>query len=233
MGPDASLIDAIAVTEPRKASLYFDIKRNTLDDGPGIRSVVFFKGCPLSCTWCQNPESINTGYELSYDAEKCISCHDCADACPEQAIDLSSPDKIIRDKCTQCFKCVDVCPSGALERCGNDIDMDHLVEKVLEDEAFFEASGGGVTVSGGEALMQMDSVGELFSRLKQRNVHTLIQTAGLFNYKVFENLVLPYTDTIYFDLKLMDSDAHKQYCGVPNHSIHENFRRSRPWHGIR
>ena len=225
MGPDASLIDAIAVTEPRKASLYFDIKRNTLDDGPGIRSVVFFKGCPLSCTWCQNPESINTGYELSFDAEKCIGCKDCGDACPEQAIDFSSPDKIIRDKCTQCFKCVEVCPSGALERCGNDIDMDRLVDKVLEDEAFFEASGGGVTVSGGEALMQMESVGELFARLKEKDVHTLIQTAGLFNYKTFESLVLPYTDTIYYDLKLIDSDAHKQYCGVPNRSIIENFKK--------
>lgn len=225
MKPDASLIDAIAVTEPRKASLYFDIKRNTLDDGPGIRSVVFFKGCPLSCTWCQNPESINTGYELSFDAEKCISCNDCVDACPEGAIDITVPDKILRDKCTQCFKCVDVCPSGALERCGNDIEMDKLVEKVMEDAAFFEASGGGVTVSGGEALMQMESVGELFSRLKEHSIHTLIQTAGLFSFKVFERLVLPYTNTVYYDLKLIDSDAHKEYCGVPNHSIIQNFEK--------
>lgn len=223
MQPDANLIDAVPVTEPRKASLYFDIKRNTLDDGPGIRSVVFFKGCPLSCTWCQNPESINTGYELSFDQEKCIECKDCDEACPEQAIDFSFPERIIRDKCTQCFKCVDVCPSGALERCGDTIEMDQLLEKVLEDQAFFETSGGGVTVSGGEALMQMESVGELFSRLKDKGIHTLIQTAGLFNYKIFEKLVLPNTDTIYFDLKLINSDAHSKYCGVPNHSIIENF----------
>lgn len=227
MRPDASLINSITITEPRKASLYFDIKRNTLDDGPGIRSVVFFKGCPLSCTWCQNPESINTGYELSFDAEKCIECNECVSACPEGAIDPETPGKILRDKCTQCFECVDVCPSGALEQIGQDTeDLDALVDKVLEDSAFFEASGGGVTVSGGEALMQMETVGEFFKKIKEReDIHTLIQTAGLFNYKSFEKLVLPYTNTIYFDLKLIDSDDHLTYCGVKNEPIIENFKK--------
>ena len=226
MRPDASLINAINVTEPRKASLYFDIKRNTLDDGPGIRSVLFLKGCPLSCTWCQNPESINTGYELSFDAEKCISCNECVSACPDNAIDPEMPGKILRDKCTQCFKCVDVCPSGALEQIGRDTnDMDALADQVLQDADFFEMSGGGVTVSGGEALMQMDTVAAFFKRVKEKNIHTLIQTAGLFNYKTFEKEVLPYTDTIYFDLKLIDSDDHLTYCGVKNEPIIENFKK--------
>ena len=224
MRPDAQLIGSVAITEPRKASLFFDIKRNTLDDGPGIRSVVFFKGCPLACTWCQNPESINTGYELSFDAEKCIDCHACVTACPEQAIDPKAPGKILRDKCTQCFQCVDVCPSGALEPIGRRAEIDDLVAEVLQDQAFFETSGGGVTVSGGEALMQMDTVAALFVRLKAHNIHTLIQTAGLFNYSTFEKRVLPYTDTIYFDLKLIDSHDHKTYCGVPNETILNNFK---------
>lgn len=225
MRPDANLIGSVPQTEPKKASLFFDIKRNTLDDGPGIRSVVFFKGCPLSCTWCQNPESINTGYELSFDVEKCINCHDCVSACPEGAIDITEPDRIVRDKCTYCFKCVDVCPSGALEPVGQLVEMDALVDKVLQDKAFFETSGGGVTVSGGEAMMQMDNVSELFKRLKKHDIHTLIQTAGLFNYNKFEVQILPYTDTVYFDLKLIDSDEHKKYCGVPNESILANFKK--------
>lgn len=218
-------INVVNISPPcrSKADLIFDIKRNSLDDGPGIRSVVFFKGCPLSCDWCQNPESIDTGFELLFDAEKCIDCDDCVRICPANAIDKNRTDPIVREACTQCFDCVQACPSGALEVVGRDLAVDELTREVLADQPFFEASGGGVTVSGGEPLMQMDRVAELFKRLSQQNIHTLIETSGFFNFRAFEKKVLPYTNTVYMDIKLMQSAAHKRYCGVPNEVILSNF----------
>lgn len=219
-------INVVNVSQPprSKANLIFDVKRNSLDDGPGIRSVVFFKGCPLSCGWCQNPESIDTGFELLFDAEKCIHCNDCVRVCPENAIDKNRADPIVRNACTLCLECVQECPSCALEVVGRDLPVDDLIREVLQDQAFFSVSGGGVTVSGGEPLMQMDTVSELFKRLKQKGIHTLIETSGFFNFRAFEKKVLPYTSTVYMDIKLMNSTAHKTYCGVPNDVILNNFK---------
>jgi len=219
------LIKTTTISSPQKAELFFDIKRNSLDDGPGIRSVVFFKGCPLSCTWCQNPESIATKHELSFNVGKCINCNDCVSVCPEQAISKDVEGRIDRDKCTLCYKCVEVCPSGALEIVGRKTEIDDLAAEVVQDQPFFEESGGGVTVSGGEAMMQMETVSALFIRLKEKGVHTLIQTAGLFKYRIFEKKVLPYTDAIFFDIKLMNSEMHKEHCGVPNEVILNNYQK--------
>lgn len=206
------------------APLILNIKGNSLDDGPGIRSVVFFKGCPLSCVWCHNPESKKPGVEIAFDGKLCVDCGTCRDVCPANALAKTHPRYIDRSRCTLCFECVAACPSGALEQVGTAMTVDEIVAAIEPDKPFFDTSGGGVTLSGGEATLFMSFVSELLSELKSRDIHTLLETCGQFDLDRFMNLVYPYLDTIYYDIKILDSGLHKKHCGVPNGTILENFK---------
>ena len=212
------------MTEER-APLILDIKGNSLDDGPGIRAVIFFKGCPLSCAWCHNPESRKAGPEIAFDAKKCIGCGACREACPERALSEENPCYIDRGRCTLCFACVQECPSGALERVGGEMSVQDILNKVLPDKPFFDVSGGGVTLSGGEPTLFMGFVSGLLEALRQEKIHTLIETCGQFDMERFMAMIYPHTDAIYFDLKIMDPALHKTFCGVTNDRILANFAR--------
>ncbi len=207
-----------------RSPLILDIKGNSLDDGPGIRSVIFFKGCPLSCVWCHNPESKKTGAEIAFDWGRCIDCGTCREVCPEKALSRENPFYIDRSRCALCFDCVQACPSGALEQVGKEMSINEILEKIVPDKPFFEVSGGGVTLSGGEPTLFMDFVAKLLVALKQQKMHTLVETCGQFDMDRFMALLYPHLDTIYFDIKIMDPAAHKTYCGVPNHKIVANFK---------
>lgn len=210
--------------ENKKLPLILDIKGNSLDDGPGIRSVVFFKGCPLSCLWCHNPESQKPGPEISFDANLCVDCGACRTLCPDEALSKTNPFYVDRSRCTLCFLCTSACPSGALEPMGKTMTVDKILGLILPDKPFFDVSGGGVTLSGGEATMHMDFVSELARELKKKEIHILLETCGRFELSRFLDRLYPYVDTIYFDLKIMDSKAHQRYCGQPNEGILQNFR---------
>lgn len=204
--------------------MILNIKGNSLDDGPGIRSVVFFKGCPLSCVWCHNPESKKAGSEIAFDGKTCVDCGACREICPEKAFSKSHPHYIDRGRCTLCYQCVDTCPSGALERVGKPMTVDQIVEAIEPDIPFFNTSGGGVTLSGGEATLFMAFVSELLQALKTLGIHTLLETCGQYDPDRFMDLLYPHLDTIYYDIKLLDSALHKTHCGVPNETILSNFR---------
>ena len=208
----------------KKTPLILEIKGNSLDDGPGIRSVVFFKGCPLSCVWCHNPESQKVRPELSYDKTTCIGCNTCVDTCREGTIKAASPMRIDRARCTLCLECVETCPSHALEQVGRQMTVDEIVRVVMRDKPFYDVSGGGVTLSGGEPTLAASFVGELLQTLKGEGVHTLMETCGHFSMESFRSDLLPYLDTIYFDLKLIDSREHVRYCGLSNEIILKNFK---------
>lgn len=207
----------------KKKPLIMDIKGNSLDDGPGIRTVVFFKGCPLTCVWCHNPECRSADKEISFDPEKCIACRACVDICPRGALSGDNPHYVDRDRCDLCFDCVDPCPSEALERVGKELETGEVLAEILKDKPFFDTSGGGITLSGGEPTLHMEYASKLLRALKEEGVHTLIETCGLFNFKSFEKWLLPYTDAVYMDIKLHDPGAHKRYCGVENDVILDNF----------
>ncbi len=206
----------------------YNLQRYSLHDGPGIRSLVFFKGCPLRCRWCSNPESQSPWPELFYNRAECIGCGACASACGSGALKTApssgSGDVLQYDaaKCLHCFACASVCVPRALEVKGYDIGVEALVDELKKDIAFFEESGGGVTLSGGEPLAQPDFAAALLERLKRDGINTCIETCACVPREAFE-LVIPHTDLIYFDVKHADDSKHREFTGTGTEIIFENL----------
>ncbi|MBF0451436.1 MAG: glycyl-radical enzyme activating protein [Candidatus Magnetomorum sp.] len=200
-----------------------DIKGNSLDDGPGIRTVIFFKGCPLSCVWCHNPESKTVDTQLSYDPKECIACDDCINSCSQGALSRENPFFIDRYLCRQCFECVNICPSSALSRVGRPMGINDIVFEIEKDLPFFQTSNGGVTFSGGEPTVYMDFLSQLIQICKSKGIHTLLETCGYFHWETFQAKILSHIDMIYYDIKIFDSKAHLKYCGQENLLILNNF----------
>ena len=205
--------------------LIFDIHRFALDDGPGIRTTVFFKGCPLSCFWCHNPEAISSEGEIAFHRHLCIGCGNCYEVCPTGAIRMDGDEPIKRDACTVCGTCADACPTRALRAVGRYFSAPELTEELLKDHLFYEFSKGGVTFSGGEPLIFIDYLAAVAERLKEQDIHIAIQTSGYFDFAEFMVKLYPVIDLVYFDIKLFDSCQHKRLTGKNNRLILENLRR--------
>lgn len=201
-----------------------DIKRFAVHDGDGIRTTVFFKGCPLKCVWCHNPEGICFEPQTAYYKEKCINCGECVSVCPNKAHTIKKGIHIYnRDLCKGCGKCADVCLSSALKFYGQSVSIDELMPILLEDREFYENSGGGVTLSGGECLMQADFCAELLKRLKKEGIHTAVDTSG-FVPKTAIDKVIDYTDVFLYDIKAVDEGIHIKCTGKSNGIIFENLK---------
>lgn len=201
----------------------FNIQRFSIHDGPGIRTTVFLKGCPLSCSWCHNPESQAGQHEIMFWADRCTGCRLCSENCERQAISWS-PERQVGDDCQECGVCVTRCPQGALELVGRTVSATEVLAELLKDEAFYDQSGGGVTFSGGEPLAQPEFLQELLVGAKRYHWHTAVDTSGFAPWSVLEPL-LPLVDLWLYDLKLMDDASHQKYTGVSNQSILDNLRR--------
>jgi pyruvate formate lyase activating enzyme len=204
--------------------LIFDVHRFALDDGPGIRTTVFFKGCPLSCIWCHNPESMRAGRQIAYHSNLCVHCGACVDACPEGIISMNSRMEMDRSRCSACGKCADACPSTAIRVVGEEYPVDVLLDLVMRDRHFFDVSGGGVTFSGGEPTLWMPYLEAVLKALREEKIHTAIQTCGMFDASLFSRKVLPFVDLVMFDLKIFSEVEHSASTGHSNRRILENFR---------
>jgi pyruvate formate lyase activating enzyme len=206
-----------------KQAIIFDIYRGTTHDGPGLRTTVFFKGCPLNCLWCQNPEGTHPAPEVWYDEKLCIACLECLKSCPRHALS-ASPDgiRIERSLCQACGQCADTCPAEALCRVGQHYTVEELTRKVMRDADYFRAFAGGVTASGGEPLLQADFVGEFFRRLKEKSVSTALDSCAFADFSAFEK-VLPFTDCVLFDVKILNEKEHQRFTGRSNKLILENL----------
>ncbi|MBF0120429.1 MAG: glycyl-radical enzyme activating protein [Desulfobacterales bacterium] len=206
-----------------KQPLILEIKGNSLDDGPGIRTVVFFKGCPLSCIWCHNPESKLTDVEISFDSKSCIGCNTCIKLCNSKALNRDNPFFINRKMCNLCFSCISDCPGNALSKVGKEMSVDAIVDIIKKDIPFFKISNGGMTLSGGEPMLFMTFASELIKKVKSLGVHILLETSGYFDLEQFENKIYPYLSLIYYDIKIIDHSLHQKFCKVTNDRILKNF----------
>lgn len=201
-----------------------DIKRFAVHDGDGIRTTVFLKGCPLKCVWCHNPESIDFKPQLAFYKNKCIGCGECVGVCPSGAHKITPKGHIFeRDLCVACGKCEKACLGEALKFYGKEMTVDELLPLLLEDRDFYETSGGGVTLSGGECLMQADFCAELLKELKKAGVNTAVDTCGYIPKGSIDK-VLPYTDTFLYDIKAIDEDVHIKCTGKSNKLILDNIK---------
>lgn len=246
---------AIQIASNDEVFLVTNIQRFSVNDGPGIRTTVFLKGCPLNCAWCHNQECINSYQEILHNTDKCVRCGACVDVCPEDAITLPikisfeppspstsccstarsqsvqetnvqdiRPPEIDRDKCTRCMKCVEVCKYGALTLAAEEMTVGQVLAEVESDATFYESSGGGMTISGGEPLLQPEITCALLKGTKERGIHTALDTSGFAKWEIFEN-VLEYVDIVLLDIKLLDDENHIKWTDVSNKIILDNARR--------
>ncbi len=191
----------------------FDIQRASFVDGPGIRTTVFFKGCHLRCKWCHNPESQKPHPEMMVHKNKCVGCGKCAEVCPHH---LAS--------CDLCGKCVDACPHGARQIYGYKKSADDIFEEIQKDKAFYDTSGGGVTFSGGECMLQIETLTELLAKCQENGIHTAVDTAGDLSWTHFE-AILPFTNLFLYDVKCFTEQLHIEGTGISNKRILENLTR--------
>jgi len=205
----------------------FKIDRHSLYNGPGIRTTIFLKGCPLRCLWCANPESQKLHNEIMYNADICLNdCYECVETCPLKAIRKNNYQKIIIDRniCNNCGNCTLICPTKALFLTGLEISIEDAVNELLKDIVFYKTSGGGITISGGEPLKQKVFVLELLKNCKKNKIHTALDTCGYGEWNDLKKM-LEYTDLVLYDLKIINAKKHKKYTGVSNKLILDNVKK--------